>query len=96
MRTETTRFMYHCAQTVSRQHKPKKAQRDGAKSRDKIAMDAFACKGWLHITVMDSDHLAYIQIKHLDDHIPYYSIDVPPKIIEFVHENHNLTSVKVS
>jgi hypothetical protein len=88
--------MYHCAQTLSRQHKPKKNQREGIKPRDKIAMDTFPCKGWLHITIMDWDHLAYVKIKHLENHIPYYSIDVPPEIVHFVHENHKLTSVKVS
>ncbi|KAJ7150246.1 hypothetical protein C8R46DRAFT_1305807 [Mycena filopes] len=41
-RTESTRFMYHCAQSISRQHKTKKTQREGAKPRDKIAMDTFS------------------------------------------------------
>ncbi|KAJ7474159.1 hypothetical protein FB451DRAFT_1035258 [Mycena latifolia] len=83
--------MYHCAQISTRQHAPKKNQREGAKSRDKIAMESFPCKGWLHITVTDGDNVAWVRISHSADHVPYYSIDVPPHIVDFVHENHKLT-----
>lgn len=31
---------------------PAAYKREGAKSRDKIAMDIFPCKGWPHITIM--------------------------------------------
>ncbi|KAJ6563398.1 hypothetical protein DFH09DRAFT_1082448 [Mycena vulgaris] len=40
-RTESPRYIYHCAQNAKRQHAPKKTQRKAAKPRDKIAMDAF-------------------------------------------------------
>ncbi|KAJ7689078.1 hypothetical protein B0H14DRAFT_2420865 [Mycena olivaceomarginata] len=94
-RTESTRFMYHCAQSSSRQHKPKKNKREGAKSRDKIAIDTFPCNGWLHITIMDWDHLAYVKIKHDEEHIPYYSIDIPPDVVDYVHKNHKLTTTQL-
>ncbi|KAJ6568813.1 hypothetical protein B0H19DRAFT_880154, partial [Mycena capillaripes] len=58
---------YHCAQISSRQHAPKKSRREGAKPRDKIAMDSFPCKGWLHITVNDSNDVASVSITHDKD-----------------------------
>jgi hypothetical protein len=88
--------MYHCAQPSSRQHKPKKNKCEGAKPRDKIAMDTFPCNGWLHITIMDWDHLTYVKIKHDEEHIPYYSIDIPPDVVDYVHKNHKLTTTQVS
>jgi len=88
--------MYHCAQTSSRQHAPKKTEREGAKSRDKLAMESFPCQGWPHITVNDWDEVAWVKISRKDDHVPYYSIDVPPHIVDFVHQNHKLTPTQVS
>jgi hypothetical protein len=73
--------MYHCAQNTKRQHAPKKTQREGAKPRDKIAIDAFTCKGWLHITITDWDDIAFVNIGHAKDHVLYWKIDVPPEII---------------
>ncbi|KAJ7241576.1 hypothetical protein C8J57DRAFT_1560753, partial [Mycena rebaudengoi] len=78
-----------------RQHAPKKNKREGAKPRDKIAMDSFECKGWLHITINDLDHIAYVDISHMDDHVPYSKIDVPPEIIDFVHKNSKLTPTQL-
>ncbi|KAJ7790884.1 hypothetical protein B0H14DRAFT_3501125 [Mycena olivaceomarginata] len=54
-------------------------------------MDAFECHGWLHITIMDGENIALIKISHSDDHIPYWSIDVPADVIEFVKQNPKLT-----
>jgi hypothetical protein len=54
--------MYHCAQSKERQNAPKKSQREGAKHRDKLPMDAFECHGWLHITIMDGENIALIKI----------------------------------
>jgi hypothetical protein len=87
--------MYHCAQVETRQHKPKKGVRDGAKPRDKGAMDTFSCKGWLHITVYEGSPSVEIRLKHEDEHIPYWCIDVPPKIREFVEQHHQLNSIQV-
>ncbi|KAJ7469241.1 hypothetical protein FB451DRAFT_945129, partial [Mycena latifolia] len=78
-----------------RQHAPKKNHRAGAKPRDKIAMDSFPCKGWLHITVNDWDNVAFVNIKHADDHIPYWKIDVPPDIAEIVHQHSKLTPTQL-
>lgn len=83
--------MYHCAQISTCQHAPRKSQREGVKNRDKIAMDSFPCKGGLHITVSDLDDVVFVKISHAEDHVPYYSIDVPSHIVELVHKNHKLT-----
>ncbi|KAJ7212431.1 hypothetical protein C8J57DRAFT_1539110 [Mycena rebaudengoi] len=90
-RTESTRFMYHCAQTKTRQNGPKKTTREGVKHRDKLAMDAFECGGWLHITINDWDDIAFVKIVHHDDHVPYWSIDVPADVADFVRHNPQLT-----
>ncbi|KAJ7906346.1 hypothetical protein B0H13DRAFT_1458957, partial [Mycena leptocephala] len=58
-------------QKPKRKHAPKKNQREGAKPRDKIAMDSFSCQGWLHITINDGDNVAWVTISHADDHVPY-------------------------
>ncbi|KAJ6458442.1 hypothetical protein C8R45DRAFT_843769, partial [Mycena sanguinolenta] len=91
-RTSSTRFMYHCAQNESRQNAPKKSDREGVKHRDNIAMDAFQCHGWLHVTINDWDNVAFIKILHKDDHIPYWCIDVLPDVAEFIRQNSKLTS----
>lgn len=88
--------MYHCVQNQQRQNAPRKSQREGVTHRDKISMETFKCHGWLHITVNDSDAIGFIKISHLDDHIPYWSIDVPPDVVEFVQKNPKLTPVQVS
>lgn len=46
----TTRFSFHCAQSMTRQHEPQKLA-DNSKHRDKESMACFPCEGWLHITV---------------------------------------------
>ncbi|KAJ6551889.1 hypothetical protein B0H19DRAFT_1073515 [Mycena capillaripes] len=86
-RKDLTRFMYHCVQNQARQNAPKKSQREGVKHRDKISMDTFKCHGWLHITVGDSNAIAFVKISRLDDHIPYWSIDVPTDVMEYVRNN---------
>ncbi|KAJ7673679.1 hypothetical protein DFH06DRAFT_1081518 [Mycena polygramma] len=94
-RTFSTRFMYHCAQNKARQNAPKKSEAEGVKHRDKIAMDAFNCHGWLHITVFDGETTAFVKILHQDDHIPYWSIDVPADVVEYVRANSKLTTTQV-
>ncbi|KAJ7787808.1 hypothetical protein B0H14DRAFT_2399159 [Mycena olivaceomarginata] len=91
IKSDCTRFMYHCSQNQKRQHKPKKSEREGAKHRDKIPMESFNCRGWLHITIDDSDNIAIVKILHRDDHIPYWCIDVPAEVTEFVRQNPKLT-----
>ncbi|KAJ7581308.1 hypothetical protein C8J56DRAFT_794595 [Mycena floridula] len=90
-RSDSIRFMYHCAQISTRQHKPKKAKHEGVKHRDKDAMESFACKGWLHITLSESSDIAFVKIRHDDDHVPYWCIDVPEDIQQYVRDNPDLT-----
>jgi hypothetical protein len=87
--------MYHCAQSKEHQNDPKKSQNHGAKHRDKLSMDAFECHGWLHITIMDLENIAFVKISHRDDHVPYWSIDVPTDVVEFVRDNPKLTPGQV-
>lgn len=88
--------MYHCSQVDKRQHKPKKGKRDGALLRDKEAMSSYQCMGWLHITLMEDTDMAFVKLKHEDDHVPYWKIDVPEEVQEFVLDNLQLTTAKVS
>ncbi|KAJ7217987.1 hypothetical protein GGX14DRAFT_561334 [Mycena pura] len=69
------RYMYHCAQIESRQHKSKKVDNED-KHRDKRQMATFPCA-------------------HEDDHVPYYSRDVPVKVKEFVTQNPRLRAAEI-
>ncbi|KAJ7310682.1 hypothetical protein DFH08DRAFT_624653, partial [Mycena albidolilacea] len=73
------------------EHKPEKSEHEGAKHRDKIAMGSFDCDGWLHITLDNSDNIVLVKISHRDDHIPYWCINVPAHVTEFVRQNPKLT-----
>lgn len=90
-----SRFMYHCAQIVTRQHNQKKGRHEGAKLRDKERMDTFKCNGWLHITIMEGENSALVKLKHEDQHVPYWSIDVPEDVQEYVRSNLNMTPTQV-
>ena len=80
----TACYMYHCSQMHECQHKPKKGKHEGAKLRDKDAMDTFDCHGWLFITVIEgSDVVNDVKFQHKDDHIPYWNIDVPEDVQDF-------------
>ena len=92
----TSRFMYHCAQVNSRQHKSKKSGHEGVKSRDKDSMDVFDCSGWLHITITAGKCVAIVKLKHEDDHIPYWCIDVPADVKAFVVQNPSLNPTQAS
>ncbi|KAI5824594.1 hypothetical protein K523DRAFT_356711 [Schizophyllum commune Tattone D] len=81
------RFTYNCAQLKSRQHVSRKK---AAKSRDKGSMATYDCDGWLHITVWPSNYVAWIKLKHEKDHVPYWSIDVPEDVQDYVRQNPRL------
>ena len=83
--------MYHCAQIVTRQQKPKKGKKEGVKQRDKEQMTTFKCGGWLHITITDESNVALVKLKHEDDHIKYWNIDIPDEIQDHVRNNLNLS-----
>ncbi|KAF8967522.1 hypothetical protein BDZ97DRAFT_1656387 [Flammula alnicola] len=87
--------MYHCAQINTRQHKPKKAKNEGVKHRDKEQMDTFKCHGWLSITITDDGDDAFVKFQHEDDHVPYWNIDVPSEIQDFVRENLELSPTQL-
>ncbi|KAJ6552381.1 hypothetical protein B0H10DRAFT_1824353 [Mycena sp. CBHHK59/15] len=87
--------MYHCAQNKTRQHAPKKSQATGVKNRDELTMNTFECHRWLHITIHDYEEIALVKIGHRDDHVPYWSIDGPSDVVEFVRNNPKLTPGQV-
>ncbi|KAG6848130.1 hypothetical protein H0H93_003112 [Arthromyces matolae] len=89
-----SRFVYNCAQLNTRQHKPKK-KGEGSKSRDKDCMDTFECSGWLNIRIFDDDPVVFVKLTHKDDHIPYWTIDVPDETKTFIRENLSLTPTQL-
>ncbi|KAF8956350.1 hypothetical protein BDZ97DRAFT_1671707 [Flammula alnicola] len=91
----SARFYYHCAQAEKHQNKSKKGVREGAKPRDKGSMGTFPCKGWLKITVYEGSPSVEIKLNHAEEHIPYWCINVPPNIREFVEKNRQLTSTQL-
>ena len=91
----TTRYMYHCAQNSKRQHKLKKIE-DPKKQHDRDCVNTFKCKGWLHITITDLSDTAFVKIDHHDDHVPYFPIDMPQDVEDFVTNNAKMTLTQVS
>lgn len=59
-------------------------------------MDTFECDGWLHITVTEGSDIAVVKLKHQDDHVPYWTIDVPVDIQNIVHDNPSMKPAQVS
>jgi hypothetical protein len=41
----------------------------------------------LNITILDGEDEAWVSYKHEDEHVPYWKIDVPPDIQQFVETN---------
>jgi hypothetical protein len=58
-------------------------------------MDVFDCSGWLHITVTTGEPVALVKMKHEDDHVPYWCIDVPQDVKDFIHANPDLNPSQV-
>lgn len=59
-------------------------------------MDTFECKGWLHITVTEGCNVVTVKLKHEDDHVPYWKIDVPQDVQDFIRENLSMRPTQVS
>lgn len=59
-------------------------------------MDTFDCEGWLHITITEESNIALVKLKHQEDHVPYWDIDVPEDARNIVSKNPNLTMSQVS
>lgn len=95
-KTASMRYIYHCTQNKDRQQKSKKITKEGVKQRDKEAMAAFNCNGWLHITIWDNSSSALVRFKHENEHVPYWNIDVPSDTRDFIRNNLALTPTQVS
>src|SRR5271155_2413967 len=54
-------------------------------------MDTFKCGGWLHITIADQSNIALAKLKHQNDHVKYWSIEVPSDIRDHVCNNSDLS-----
>ncbi|KAG7094342.1 hypothetical protein E1B28_007942 [Marasmius oreades] len=89
-RTPSVTFHYHCCQSSRRQHKPKKTQGEEVKQRDKLMMDSFPCDGWIHLTLIDGLHEAYITVKHKVPHVVYRLNNIPGNVRTFVQGNRPL------
>jgi len=87
-------YYYRCAQ-AERRNKSRKGLCDGVKLRDKGSMEKFACNGWLKIKVYEGSPYMDIKVGHHEEHIPYWCIDVPSHIWEFVEKNYELTITQV-
>ncbi|KAM6491726.1 hypothetical protein JOM56_012766 [Amanita muscaria] len=90
-RMSGTRFMYHCAQSKTRQHDSQKSDNQ-TKHRDKESMTAFQCNGWIYITLYEGSPVAFVKIRHEEEHIPYWSIDVPPEVKAYIKDNTGLNA----
>lgn len=89
-----TTFTYNCAQLSTRQKKPKKVA-DKKDQHDKDCMHTFDCDGWLTIWACpDTDDL-FVRLKHKDNHVPYFCIDVPADVQQFVKDNPRLRGPEV-
>ncbi|KAG6823000.1 hypothetical protein H0H92_011798, partial [Tricholoma furcatifolium] len=58
-------------------------------------MYTFDCSGWLHITLTDGHDIAIVRLKHRDNHIPYWCIDVPSDIQDFVRAQPQLNPTQL-
>lgn len=92
----SARYVYHCCQNKTRQRSSRKSKDMSTQHRDKIMMDSFDCDGWVHISIWDLTDIARIKIRHSNAHVPYYSINIPQHITEYVSNNCELSMSKVS
>ncbi|EJD33290.1 hypothetical protein AURDEDRAFT_77094, partial [Auricularia subglabra TFB-10046 SS5] len=86
---------YTCSQNSKRQAKPQK-HADPTKQRDKISLDTFDCRGWLHITVSDTIGTVLVKLTHCEDHVHYECIDIPQDVRQLVENCGDQTVSQVS
>ncbi|KAJ7041720.1 hypothetical protein C8F04DRAFT_1176812 [Mycena alexandri] len=84
----TIRFEYNCAQSSSRQHKPKKSAT--AKHLDKAQFKTFPCEGWLTIWAASGDTQCFVRVRHQECRQQYVSIDVPEDVKKYITDNPNM------
>ncbi|KIL55523.1 hypothetical protein M378DRAFT_17871 [Amanita muscaria Koide BX008] len=93
-RMSGTHFMYHCAQSKTRQH-DSQTSGNQTKQRDKESMTAFQCNGWIYITLYQGNPVAFVKIRHEEEHVPYWCIDVPPEVKAYIKDNTGLNAPEV-
>jgi hypothetical protein len=58
-------------------------------------MAGFECASWLTVSVIEDCEIFSIKITHREDHVPYWSIDIPADVQTYVQENQNMTPKQV-
>ncbi len=86
--TKAIEFHYHCAQDTQIKGLPHKTI-DSSKHQDWQSMVFFDCQSHLNITLQVVNQMltAKIDLKCMDDHIPYHTTTVTPEAIEYISEN---------
>ncbi|KAF8879441.1 hypothetical protein CPB84DRAFT_1631293, partial [Gymnopilus junonius] len=65
------------------------------KHRDKAKMESFQCHGWLHITAWPESNIVLAKLSHEEDHVDYWSVDLPSEVKEMVKNHPDLNATQV-
>ena len=86
--TKAIEFRYRCAQDMQVKGLSHKTA-DTSKQRDRRSMMFFDCQSHLNITLQVVNQIltTKIDLKHTDDHVPYYTTTVTPEVIKCISEN---------
>ncbi|KIK60122.1 hypothetical protein GYMLUDRAFT_59633 [Collybiopsis luxurians FD-317 M1] len=90
--TDYTCFIYNCTQQQNWQHKSKKNQCKGAIPCNKLSMHSHPCEGWLGIPIHSDSTTVLVSLKNMDNYEPYFNIEIPQHIKEFVQNHASLSS----
>ncbi|PKY21650.1 hypothetical protein RhiirB3_435306 [Rhizophagus irregularis] len=82
-------YYYLCSQNNELSKKPRKNP-DITKQRDRESMDRYNCKGRIKILIDETEHIAYIVIKHHILHNLPPDVSVPETIKQFIKDNVDL------
>ncbi|PKK58528.1 hypothetical protein RhiirC2_645079, partial [Rhizophagus irregularis] len=76
---------YLCSQSNELSKKPRKNP-DITKQRDRESMDRYNCKGRIKILIDETEHIAYIVIKHHILHNLPPDVSIPETIKQFIKD----------
>jgi len=95
--TQAVEFRYQCAQDIQTKC-PSQKNANPSKCRDRRSMTFFNCQSHLNITiqVMNQVVIAKIDLKHMDDHIPYQAVTIPPDVLSYIEVNRTKSMKTVS
>jgi len=73
-----------CSQDVARKKKSKAINGQDIKNRDTVGMHRYDCDSSLVVmcrkadaTLDSSDHIILVNLRHHDDHVPYFDVEMP-------------------